>query len=381
LSVSGRMGTRLLDQQQRFIRFLEKQGRLNRAIEFLPSDEEIAERRLKGIPFTSPERAVLLAYSKMWLSDELLASDLPEDPWVGTALARYFPSVLKEKFGRYIERHPLKREIVATHVLNSMVNRVGSTFVHRLMETTGSTPSQIVRAYLLTREVFGLVPVWQAIEALDNVVPDELQSQMLIALGRRTVRATTWFLRSRRLAEPMAAVIERFASAAGALLQFIAATPPNTPWRVPIAQLNQELVAKGVPPPLAQQVAASDTSFAALDIAEVAESSKQPLNAVANTYFSIGELLGLARLRAQVSALLSDGYWQGMAKNALSDDLAALQRELTADALQAGGQSAWEVAQRPAVERAQRMLSELADTKSPDLAMLSVALRELRHLA
>ena len=99
LSVSGRMGTRLLDQQQRFIRFLEKQGRLNRAIEFLPSDDEIAERRSKGIPLTSPERAVLLAYSKMWLFDELLASDLPEDPWVGTALARYFPSVLKERFG------------------------------------------------------------------------------------------------------------------------------------------------------------------------------------------------------------------------------------------------------------------------------------------
>jgi glutamate dehydrogenase len=141
------------------------------------------------------------------------------------------------------------------------------------------------------------------------------------------------------------------------------------------------LIAKGVPPPLALAVAASDTSFAALDIAEVAESSKQPLAVVAETYFSIGELLGLARLRAQVSALASEGYWQGMAKSALGDDLAALQRELTADALQAGGQSAWEVAQRPAVERAQRMLTELADTKSPDLAILSVALRELRHLA
>ncbi|HKO66620.1 MAG TPA: NAD-glutamate dehydrogenase [Burkholderiaceae bacterium] len=381
LSVSGRIGPRLLDQQQRFVRFLEKQGRLNRTIEFLPSDDEIAERRLKGIPFTSPERAVLLAYSKMWLFDELLASDFPEDPWVATALARYFPSVLKQKFGRYIERHPLKREIVATHVLNSMVNRVGSTFVHRLMETTGSTPPQIARAYLLTREIFGLVPVWQAIEALDNAVPDDLQSQMLIELGRRNVRATTWFLRSRRLAEPMAATIARFEPSASALLQFIAAAPTNTPWRASIAQHEQALVAKGVPSPIALAVAASDTSFAALDIAEVAESSKQPLNVVATTYFSIGELLGLARLRAQVSALLSDGYWQGMAKAALGDDLAALQRELTADALQAGGQSAWEVAQRPAVERAQRMLGELADTKSPDLAMLSVALRELRHLA
>ena len=123
-------------------------------------------------------------------------------------------------------------------------------------------------------------------------------------------------------------------------------------------------MAKGVPPPLAFAVAASDTSYAALDITEVSESSKQPLPVVANTYFSIGEVLGLARLRTQVSALSSEGYWQSMAKSALADDLAALQRELTADALQAGGQSAWEVAQRPAVERAQR--SALAD----DLAAL-----------
>ncbi len=381
LSVSGRMGTLLLDHQQRFIRFLEKRGALSRAIEFLPSDDEIDERRTKGIPLTSPERAVLLAYAKMWLYDELLASNLPEDPWVGTALARYFPSALKEKFGSYIERHPLKREIVATHVLNSMVNRVGSTFVHRRMETAGATPAQVVRAYLLTRETFGLVPVWQAIEALDNVVPDELQSQMVIELGRRIVRATNWFLRSRRLAEPMIGTIERFAPAAAALLQFIAAAPDSTPWRAAIAQHEAALVAKGVPPPLAFAVAASDTSYAALDIAEVSESSKQPLPVVANTYFSIGEVLGLARLRTQVSALSSEGYWQSMAKSALADDLAALQRELTADALQAGGQSAWEVAQRPAVERAQRMLTELADTKSADLAMLSVALRELRHLA
>ncbi|MGH6608998.1 MAG: NAD-glutamate dehydrogenase, partial [Burkholderiaceae bacterium] len=128
-------------------------------------------------------------------------------------------------------------------------------------------------------------------------------------------------------------------------------------------------------------VAASDLSFSALDIAEVAEGCKQPLNKVAATYFAIGGLLGHARLRAQVSALPADGYWQGMARNSLHDDLAALQRELTADAQHAGGQSAWEVMQRPAIERAQRMLGELADTKSADLAMLSVALRELRHLA
>ena len=250
-----------------------------------------------------------------------------------------------------------------------------------MMETTGATPPQVVRAYLLTREVFGLVPTWQAIEALDNVVADEVQSQMLIELGRRTVRATTWFLRSRRLAEPMNGTIERFAPAAAALLEFIAAAPASAPWRAPIAEHEEALVAKGVPPPLAFAVAAADTSFAALDIAEVCRVLAATAGRGRQCYFSIGEVLGLARLRAQVSALPSDGYWQGMAKSALGDDLAALQRELTADALQAGGQGAWEMAQRPAIQRAQRMLAKLADAKSADLAMLSVALRELRHLA
>ncbi|MGB3429709.1 MAG: NAD-glutamate dehydrogenase domain-containing protein, partial [Burkholderiaceae bacterium] len=236
LSVSGRAGGRLLDHQQRFIRFLEKEGRLNRALEYLPSDEEIDERRTRGVALTGPERAVLLAYSKMWLFDALLASDLLEDPWVATGLQRYFPVPLRERFGPYIERHPLRREIIATHVLNSMVNRVGATFVHRLMEATGATPPQIVRAYLLAREVFSLVSTWEAIERLDNVVADEVQSQMLNELGRRTGRATTWFLRSRRLVEPMDRTIARFAPAASQMVEFIAGAPAGAAWRAPIAE-------------------------------------------------------------------------------------------------------------------------------------------------
>jgi glutamate dehydrogenase len=381
LSVGGRMAPRLLDQQQRFIRFLEKEGRLNRTLEFLPSDEEIAERRSRGQALTGPERAVLLAYSKMWLSDALLASDFPEDPWVATALARYFPAALRERFGGYIERHALRREIIATHVLNSMVNRVGATFVHRLMEATGAMPAQIVRGYLLSREVFGVAETWQAIEALDNVATDEVQSQMLIELGRRTVRATTWFLRSRRLAEPMDRTIERFAPATAEVLDFIAGAPVGAAWRAPIAERQQTLEANRVPAALALQVAAAETSLAALDIAEIAEGAGQSLPEVAASYFAVGDLLGLARLRAQVSSLPSDGYWQGMAKSALADDLAGLQRQIAADALKAGGAAAWETAQSASIGRARRMLAEFADNRQADLAMLSVALRELRSLA
>jgi glutamate dehydrogenase len=380
LSVTGRLGIKLIDQEARFMRYLERSGRLNRAIEFLPTDDEIAERKARGIGLTTPERAVLLAYCKMWLFDEITASDLPEDPWIGTALARYFPSQLREKYGAYIPRHPLKREIIATHVLNSMVNRVGATFVHRLADMTGSKPVQVVRAYLATREVMGHVTLWQQIEALDNKVADSVQSEMLIEEGWLTARATTWFLRSRRLAEPMEATVRRFTPAVDALRKTIAAeaaaSPKAAAW-----------VATGVPAPLAQRVASSDGLYAALDVAEVAESTGRDVADVCQAHVGVAARLGLARLRNQIDGLPADSYWQSLAKAALGDDLAGLQRAITQEVLAAAGGSAaqmlaaWEALNTTALERAQRLLAELGDTQAADLAMLSVALRELRNLA
>lgn len=387
LSIGGRMGMRLFDQQHRLVRWLEKQGRLNRALEYLPDDEAFADRKARGVPLTSPERAVLLAYSKMWLFDTLLQSDLPDDPWVGTALARYFPAALRQRYAALMPRHPLRREIVATHVLNSMVNRVGSTFVHRLMEATGSTAAQVVRAYLLARESFGLVPLWIEIESLDNRVADEVQAEMLIEIGRLIVRATTWFLRSRRLAAPMGQTIGLFGPAVAALAQRTAADPAAL--ATPAAA---RWTAAGVPAPLAGRVAVSAALAAAPDIVELVETSRQPLEAVAAVHAAIGEKLALPRLRELIGTLPSDGHWQGLAKGALGDDLASLQRALTAAALQApAGASApsadahtalthWLTRNAAPLERAQRLVAELAESRSADLAMLSVALRELRNL-
>jgi glutamate dehydrogenase len=384
LSITHRLGARLLDQEARFIRFLEKQGRLNRAIEFLPGDDEIAERKASGDPararLTTPERAVLLAYGKMWLFDEILASDLPEDPWVGSALARYFPATLRERMASYIPRHPLRREIVATHVANSMVNRVGATFVHRIAEMTGASPPQGVRAYLLAREVFGVVPLWQQVQALDNQVPDAVQAELLIHEGWLTSRATTWFLRSRRLAEPMAATIERLQPAVGVLAARLA----------PAASKSAAAVgwmAAGVPAELAARVASAEGLLDALDIAEVADAGQQPFDQVCEVHAGVGERLGLARLRAQIESLPTDSYWQGRARAALGDDLGGLQRALAQQVLAAGDGDAagrmarWESARAAALERARRLLADLAESKQADLAMLSVAMRELRSLA
>jgi glutamate dehydrogenase len=386
LSVTKRRGVQLLEQQQRFIRYLEKQGKLNRAIEYLPSDEEIADRQTKGIGLTQPELAVLLAYSKIWLSDQLIASDLPEDPWIASALERYFPTPLRARYAAVMPRHPLKREIVATHVLNSMINRVGPTFVHRLMEATGAGAPQVVRAYLLTRECFGFVPVWQAIEALDSKVPDAVQGEMLLELGRLTVRATSWFLRSRRLTGPMGATIEAFRPAVEALAQREVARLAVGGGGLSHA-LTKGWIELGVPNDLAGRVASSAALQAALDIVEIAEAVQQPIERVADVHGALGEKLNLPRLRQLVAKLPSEGYWQGLAKGALLDDLAALQRTLAADAMRAAATAgeaspldAWARRNDGALERAQRLLAELAEARNADLAMLSVALRELRNL-
>jgi glutamate dehydrogenase len=298
---------------------------------------------------------------------------------VATALERYFPTQLKERFAAYIPRHPLRREIIATHVLNSMVNRVGPTFVHRLGEITGATPPQVVRAYLASREVFGMVPLWQLIEALDAQVPDEVQAQMVITLRGLVTRATTWFLRSRRLQEPTEQQVTRFAPAVQALRAQDASASPRS-------QRARRWIEAGVPEAIAAQVDASDWLFSALDIAEIAESSGKPLALTAAVHAGVGERLGLERMREQIEQLPADSYWNGLAKLALADDVVDLQRSIAQQAVAHQQGEApevlqhWEQGNRQALERAQRLLAELKDTPAGDLAMLSVALRELRNL-
>ncbi|MBA3773673.1 MAG: NAD-glutamate dehydrogenase [Ramlibacter sp.] len=379
LSIGRRLAPGLIDEQARFMRFLEKIGRLDRAIEFLPTDDEIAQRKSRGLGLTTPELAVLLAYSKMWLSDELIASDLPEDPWVATALYRYFPAALQDKFGHEIERHPLRREIIATHVLNSMINRVGPTFVYQLAELTGATAPQVVRGYLLAREVFASVPLWQSIEALDNTVDDSVQCELIVEWRRLIARATTWFLRSKRLDEPTGRGAERLAPAVAYLRTLL---EPEAAASVRVAAWVQA----GVPLPLAQQIGAADRLFDALDIAEIAEAAKAALDVTSEVHFGVGERLGLEKLRQQIELLDAGTHWQTLAKVALAGDLADLQRSIALDAVKrhpgtAGEKlAAWEARNPAAYARAKRLLADLAEAASPDLAMLSVALRELRNL-
>ena len=388
LSVGGAMAPGLLDAQERFIRSLERAGKLNRPLEFLPDDEELAERRTAKRGLTSPEAAVLLAYSKISLYDELLASDVPEDPTIATAIERYFPQPLRESYRSYIAAHPLRREIVATHVTNSMVNRVGSTFVHRMREETGASSADVVRAYIVAREAFGMVDLWRAVESLDYKVADSVQTEMVIAAGRLIVRATLWLLRNRSHLADVAAAIERFQPGARILAKMLPEALPEGE-RNACRQAQARLVAAGVPEALAARIAVSDSLFAGLDVVEVAAALRCEGDVVGRLYFALGGRLDFPWLRASIDGLAASSHWQALAKAALRDDLASMQRQLTAVALRAAPterdparlSALWEAAHRTVLERFGQVLADLRTAGAPDLAMLSVAMRELRNLA
>src|SRR5437016_2538281 len=393
LAVSGVLAPSLLDSQERFIRSLEKAGRLNRALEFLPNEEEFAERRAAKLGLTSPEQAVLLAYSKIALQDELLASNIPDDPFISTALERYFPVPLRERYKTQIHAHPLRREIIATHVTNSMINRVGSTFVHRLQDETGAGAPDVVRAYLITREAFGLVDLWQAVEALDYKVPDRIQTAMVIQGGRLILRATLWFLRNRSHLADLSRSIEHFRSGAGrvaALFPQVLPDAEQTAFQAAAGRLEKE----GVPRELAARIAATDALFNALDIVEVADGLKRDIEPVARLHFALAGQPDFPLLRSHIGMLSADNHWQTLAKAALRDDLASMLRALSADALRASASrddaspsdpaaliTAWKARNSVVYERFRQVLADLRSSESPDLAMLSVAMRELRNLS
>ncbi|HUI99970.1 MAG TPA: NAD-glutamate dehydrogenase, partial [Usitatibacter sp.] len=366
LSVSGTRADKLLDAQAALIRALEKAGRLDRAVEFLPGEDEIAERRLAKTGLTAPERAVLLAYSKMALFDALAASTLVDDEYVSQALLAYFPPQLRSRFAATMPRHPLRREIVATVVANGLVNRTGSTFVHRMQEETGATAEEVTRAFILVRDIFGFEALWAGIDALDNQVAAKLQYEMLVDAGRLLLRATLWFLRRRRERLPIARVLDIFrpglAAIEGELPGILGAED-----RAAFEQAALRLASEGVPQALALRVAALDALYAALDVTEVAQSQSKGVRALAALYFALVGELELGWFARKIALLPTDTSWQALARNALRDDLASQQRALTASVSQlspgsldpAAMLASWREHYQPAIARLKSMIGEL----------------------
>jgi glutamate dehydrogenase len=378
----------MVDVHARYIHALEQSGRLNRELEFLPSGEALGERRSEGKGLTTPELAILLSYSKITLYQELLASDAPEDPYLSGELERYFPTPLRERFREQMREHRLHREITATHVTNSMVNRCGPSFAFRLGEETGVAAPDIVRAYTAAREIFDLRSLWKETEALDNRVEAETQIKVLLDGRKLAERATRWLLRNRQTPLDIAATISHFSEGAGELAERIPDLALDGD-REALERQREQLVEAGVPSELAKRVAILGPVFSALDIADVAGATSRSLGATAAIYFTLGDRLKLHWLRDHIEALPRDNRWRTLARAALRDDLYGQQAALTAEILRSVPDeelsaleriNAWVETNPEQVERTLQVLADINSSGSFDLSTLSVALREMRNL-
>ncbi|MEY2243923.1 NAD-glutamate dehydrogenase [Streptomyces sp. BF23-18] len=377
----------MLHAQQRFLRHLVREGHLDRALEFLPTERQIRERLNAGQGLTGPETAVLLAYTKITVSVDLLATSLPDDPYLQNLLLAYFPSALRDRFREQIEGHALSREIVTTVLVNDTVNTGGTSFLHRLREETGASLEEIVRAQTAARAIFNSSAVWDAVEALDNVVAADVQTRIRLHSRRLVERGTRWLLNNRpqplQLAETISFFTDGVEQVWSELPKLVRGA--DLEW---YQQIYDELSDAGVPDELATRVAGFSSAFPALDIVSVADRTGQDPMAVAEVYYDLADRLGITQLMDRIIELPRADRWQSMARASIREDLYAAHAALTADVLAVGNGAstpeqrfeAWEEKNAAILGRARTTLDEIQGSDSFDLANLSVAMRTMRTL-
>ncbi|MGE0093971.1 MAG: NAD-glutamate dehydrogenase [Alphaproteobacteria bacterium] len=387
ISIMEARAQELLDQQARMMASLEREGRLDRAIEYLPDEETIGRRRAAGQGLTRPEIAVMLAYGKIALYDDLLASNLPDDPLLFDDLVAYFPRPLHE-LREALEKHRLRREIIAEVVTNSVVNRVGASFVHDAQERTGLSAADVARAYTITRDAFDIRGLWRPIEKLDDKVPAALQIEMMRDVGRLIERSIYWFLRNGTHPLDVAATAAVFRPGITALARGLEGV--LTPERDARFRAHAERLDKaGVPEDLARRVACLEEMGSACDLVRISRLTQQRIETAAEVYFALGARLGFEWLRAAARAMTTETAWQKSAVDAVIDDLRAQQVDLTVKALGEGGADAsakasveaWLANRARALKRVDALLAEFRAAPAVDMAMLTVASRRLRTLA
>ncbi|MGI5426237.1 NAD-glutamate dehydrogenase [Streptomyces sp. CA-179760] len=383
LAQSGSM----LHAQQRFLKHLVREGHLNRALEFLPTDRQIRERLAQGQGLTGPETAVLLAYTKITVAEELLHTSLPDDPYLSTLLHAYFPTELREQFPEHLVSHPLRREITTTVLVNDTVNTGGTTYLHRLREETGASLEEIVRAQTAARAIFRQSPVWDGVEALDNRVEADVQTRIRLHSRRLVERGTRWLLNNRPQPLDLAETVDFFADRVeqvwGQLPNLLRGA--DLEW---YQKIFDELTGVGVPDELATRVAGFSSAFPTIDIVSVADRmDREPLD-VAEVYYDLADRLRITQLMDRISELPRADRWQSMARAAIREDLYAAHSALTADVLAVGNGTstpeqrykAWEQKNAAILGRARTTLEEIQGSDAFDLANLSVAMRTMRTL-
>jgi glutamate dehydrogenase len=385
LATARHLAPRLFTVHRRMMTDMERSGRLDRALEFLPDEETCAERAANGLGLTSPELSVLMAYVKIWLEEDILASVLPDDAWCTPELVGYFPAPLQERLRAHMDTHPLRREIITTVVVNDLVNHGGISFMYRAMEETGAELVDVVRAYTVMIEVFGLREIWAAAEALDTKASTEAQMAVFSESRRVIDRGVRWLLQSRNNAIDVDAEIARFKPGIDELL-------PQVPdlfvgrESVAIRAHIDDLISRGVPAELATNSTSALYGFGLLDAVELARRAKLPHRAVAETYYTVSERFDIDNLLDRISLLPRLDRWQALARMALRYDLYAALAGLTRVVLEsvpgdlsaADRVDAWIGANSGSISRALNTLSMLPEDGHADLATLSVVLRQIR---
>ncbi|HEY7379224.1 MAG TPA: NAD-glutamate dehydrogenase, partial [Steroidobacteraceae bacterium] len=368
------------------IRVLQQSGELDPALEFLPDDEEIAERRKQKRGLTRPELAIVLSYSKIWLNNQIIHSDVPEDPYLSKELERYFPEPIRKRYERALSRHRLRREIIATATTNSLVNRMGPVFALRAQEDTGADTGRIARAYTIAREVFDMRDLWLGVEALDNRVPAQTQYAMMYQTSRLLRHMTYWFLAHHAERLDIDKAVSRLAPGIARLgqnLDKLLVGGALDRYQEAAAALRKS----GVPDSIAARIAGLAPMHAALDIVEVAQSTHRDEDVTGRAYFHLCERLSLDWIREQIEGLAIEGHWQAVARGTLRDNLYSLQRQLTAKAL-AGRRrepvaavDAWIAAHQAHGDYISRIVSDMRSGLTADFPTVSVALQAVRRLA
>ena len=368
------------------IHALERAGTLDRSLEALPTGDEVTERRQKGLGLTRPELAMLLSYSKIWLSERLGDTDIADDPFLGTELTRYFPAPVQRRFPREILHHQLRREIIVTATTNSLVNRMGPVFAIRMQEDTGADVGSIARAYSVAREITGMRELWADIEALDDQAPTELQYDMMYETTRLLRHLSYWVLRNHGRDLDIERSVSRLESGIRELMrdlpEFVGGTEVER-YERSLARFSRD----GVPPKLSRRVASLGAIHAGVDIVEIALARRGGVGHAARAYFGLGAALGLDWLREEIERLAVDGHWQAVARGTLREELYVLQRKLCERVL--AGRTRGDAPQRVAawlksggepVQNLIRTVREMRASGSTDFPTLSVALDSVRRL-
>ncbi len=380
ISMIASEAPRRLYEHARFIDHLEQRGLLNRALEYLPDARAIAERGAQGQGLTRPEIAVLHAYSKMNYYDALIQSSIPDDEYLQPELLAYFPRRLGERFRDQMATHRLRREIIATHLTNSIVDHVGPGFGFRVREVAGANIAGVTRAYLAASRIFATDRIWRQVEALDNQVPAAVQLEMMRRLSRLLEHAVVWILLHYQNDLVVRDLVERFQGGVEELLAQMP-RPLAAKERLAVRRKVKGFVNAGVPRELAGTIAALEPLAAALDIVEVARVSGRPIDLVTSLYFHLGMALDFHWLRGEIDRLEVQTHWHNLARARLKAQLDGHQREITAQVLASTRPyktarrmiEQWSEANRFAFDRYSGLIAELKARTSVDHAMLSVA--------